>query len=61
VLQGGHTACIPVERLEKLIDNRPAPSLCYPADAYTLLQGNAIGRQFAVAHFRRMLGPTMRS
>ncbi len=61
VLQGGHTACVPVERLEKLIDNRPARSLCYPVNAYTLLQGhNAIGRQFALAHFRRVLGPTMR-
>jgi len=29
VLQGGHAACILVERVEKATDNRPARSLCY--------------------------------
>ena len=49
MLQGGHAACILVERVEKPTDNGPARLLCYRvADADS---PETIGPALAPAHF----------
>jgi hypothetical protein len=60
LLQGGHDACILVERVEKATDNRSARSLCYPIWLTLILRcDRPVVGPSALRYAPRALGPTI--